>query len=334
MTTTMQRREFITLLGGAAAAWPLAAIAQQRTAIPVIGWLSSRNAETDASLLPAFRRGLSVYGLVEGRNVVTEYRFANGNYGQLTTLADDLISRQPSVIVSPGAGAVTTQLLHNIRTNVPVVFITGADPVKIGLVPSLNRPGNNITGVTTVFRELAPKRLGLLHELLPQVTTITILVNALNPGSDEETTLLQQSAHNLGMELKFLHTTGTADGIDHAFASMAQTPPQALLVTNDPFFFTRANQLAILTARHAIPTLYFRREFVSAGGLMSYGSVGDDNYRVAGEYTGRILKGEKASDLPVQQPTRFELAINVRTAKALNLSVPDKLLALADAVIE
>jgi putative ABC transport system substrate-binding protein len=329
----MQRREFITLLGGAAAGWPLAARAQQ-PALPVIGWLSSRNAETDRPLLPAFRQGLSVHGFTDGRNVAIEYRFANGNYDQLGPLSDDLIRRRSAVVLNAGAGATSTRFLQELSSKIPVVFITSADPVKAGMVPNLSHPGGNLTGVTTLFRELAPKRLGLLHELLPRAGSIAVLANSLNRAAEEEVTALQEAAHRLGADLKMLYVPGTDDGVDQAFARLAQMRPDAVLVETDPFFFTRANQIAILTARLGLPALYFRREFVVAGGLMSYGSSPEEYYRMAGEYTGRILKGEKAGDLPVQQPTTFQLVINLRTAKALGLTVPNTLLALADEVIE
>jgi putative ABC transport system substrate-binding protein len=330
---TLRRRDLITLLGGAAAAWPLAARAHQ-TATPVIGWLSSRSTEMDRSLLPAFRQGLSVHGFGEGRNVAIEYRFANGNYDQLGALSGDLIQRRAAVIVNAGAGASTTSFLLELSSKIPVVFITATDPVKAGIVPNLARPGGNLTGVTTLFRELAPKRRGLLHELLPHAGTIAVLVNSLNRATEEEITALQEPAHVLGKDLKMLYVPGTDDGVDQAFARLTQMRPDAILVATDPFFFTRANQIAILMARLGLPALYFRREFVAAGGLMSYGSSPDEFHRRAGEYTGRILKGEKAGDLPVQQPTKFELSINVRTAKALNLTVPNTLLAIADDVIE
>jgi putative ABC transport system substrate-binding protein len=329
----MRRREFITLLGGAAAAWPLAARAQQ-PAMPVIGWLSNRTAETDLPLLPAFRQGLNAHGLVEGRNVAIEYRFANGNYDQLGALSNDLIRRRAAVILNAGAGATSTRFLQELSGKVPVVFITGADPVKAGIVPSLNHPGGNLTGVTTLFRELAPKRLGLLYELLPRAGAIAVLANSLNPETEEEMTSLLEPARRLGTDLKILYVPGTDEGVDQAFARLAQMKPDAVLVATDPFFFTRANQIAILMARLGIPALCHRREFAAAGGLMSYGSNPTEFYRAAGEYTGRILKGENAGDLPIQQPTTFELVINLRTAKALGLTVPPTLLAIADEVIE
>ena len=330
---TVRRREFITLLGGAAAAWPLTARAQQAV-VPVIGWLSNRNAETDRPPLAAFRLGLNVHGFVEGRNVAIEYRFANGDYDQLGTLSGDLIRRHAAVIVNAGAGATGTRFLKELSTKVPVVFISGRDPVKAGRVPNLNHPGGNLTGITTLFRELAPKRLGLLHELLPHAGTIAVLANSLNLASEEEITALQEAARHLGAELKLLSFPGTDDGIDQAFARLAQMRPDAVFLATDPFFFTRANQIAIFMARLGLPALYFRREFAAAGGLMSYGSNPDEFYRAAGEYTGRILEGEKAGDLPVQQPTTSELVINLRTAKALGLKVPQTLLAIADEVIE
>jgi putative ABC transport system substrate-binding protein len=328
----MKRRDFITLLGGAAA-WPTALRAQQPV-MPVIGWLSNRNAETDQPLLPAFRQGLNVHGFVEGRNVAIEYRFANGNYDQLGPLSSELIRRRSAVILNAGASATSTQFLQELSSKVPVVFLTSMDPVKAGIVPSLNHPGGNLTGVTSLFRELAPKRLGLLHELLPHAGSIAVLANSLYPAAEEEITALVEPARRLGTDLKTLYVPGTDDGVDQAFARLAQMRPDAVLLATDPFFFTRANQIAILMARLGLPALYYRREFAAAGGLMSYGSNPNELYRAAGEYTGRIIKGEKAGDLPVQQATTFELVINLRTAKAPGLTMPQTLLAIADEVIE
>ena len=328
----MRRREFITLLGGATAAWPLVARAQQ-PAMPVIGWLSGRNSETDALILPTFRQGLNAQGYVEGRNVTVEYRFADGQYDRLPALASDLVRRPVAVIVSVAATDLMTRAVQAASTTIPIVFVTGGDPVESGLVPSLNRPGGNMTGVTSFSRELVQKRLGLLHELLPRAATIAVLVNPTDATVVSETTGVPEAAHVLGLQTKILNASTERD-LDAAFASFAQMRADALLVTSDPFFFSRADQIIALAARHALPGLYVRREFANAGGLMSYGSKADDNYRVLGEYAGRILKGEKPADLPVMQPTRFELVINLTTARALGITVPVTLITISDEVIE
>ena len=328
----MKRREFITLLGGAATAWPLAARAQQ-PAMPVIGWLSGRNSETDALILPTFRQGLNAQGYVEGRNVTVEYRFADGQYDRLPALASDFVRRSVAVIVSVAATDRMTRAVHAASTTIPIVFVTGGDPVESGLVPNLNRPGGNMTGVTSFSRELVQKRLGLLHELLPRATTIAVLVNPTDATVVSETMGVPEAAHVLGLQTKILNAN-TDRELDAAFASFVQMRTDALLVTTDPFFFSRADQIIALAARHALPGLYVRREFANAGGLMSYGSKADDNYRVLGEYAGRILKGTKPGDLPVMRPTKFELVINLKTAKALGLNVPMQLQQRADEVIE
>ena len=326
----MKRSEFITLLGGAAA-WPFAAGAQQ--AMPVIGWLSSRTSETDALVLPAFRQGLNAQGYVEGRNVAVEYRWANAQDDRLPALAADLVRRPVAVIVAVGNSVPWTRAAKAANTTIPIVLIIGGDPVKLGLVANLNRPGGNITGVTTFMQILGPKRLGLLHELLPRATTIAVLVNPSLPGSTSEAADLQEPARALGLQIKIFSATTERD-LDAAFASLAQMRADALVVMTGPFFFTHSDQIVASAARLALPTLYFRREFAAAGGLMSYGSNADDTYRVLGDYAGRILKGEKPRDLPVQQPTKFEMVLNLKTAKALRLEMPDNLLALADEVIE
>ena len=328
----MRRREFITLLGGAAAARPILARAQQPT-VPVIGWFSGRNLEADALVLPAFRQGLNAHGYVEGRNVTIEYAFADGRYDRLPMLAADLVRRRAAVIVAVGNSAPGIRAAQEASTTVPTVFIFGEDPVKFGLVPNLNRPGGNSTGVANLLRELAPKRLGILHELLPSATFFAVLMNPANIGGLEEAAAVQNAARAIRRPLRMLNAS-TEPELDAAFSAVTQMRPDALFVLSDPFFFARAHQIVEFAARLAIPASYHRREFAAAGGLLSYGSNADDNYRVLGDYAGRILKGEKAGDLPVQLPTRFELTVNLRTAKALGITVPTGILVRADEVIE
>jgi putative ABC transport system substrate-binding protein len=327
----VKRRAFITLVGGAAAAGPLAARAQQPTA-PMIGLLSSRSAAIDALLIPVIRQGLNEAGFVEGRNVAVEYRWAEGKYDQLAALAADLVRRQVAVIVTIG-GDPSVLAAKAATATIPIVFVIGTDPIRSGLVSSLNRPGGNITGVSVLLEATEAKRLGLLRELRANTGTIAVLVNPSNPSAEIQVSDVQEAARSVGHEIDILHAS-TIDGINAAFARMTETRADALLVATDPFFFTRAAQLVVLAARHAIPTLYFRREFVAGGGLISYGANIDDGYRVLGMYVGRILKGEKPGDLPIQLPTKFELVINLSTAKAHGLDVPPTLLARADEVIE
>ena len=275
----MRRRSFLSLLGGAAVAWPLAAGAQQATR-PVIGWLSGRNAETEALLLPAFHRGLSSQGYVEGRNVSVEYRFADGQYDRLPRLTVELIQRPVSVIVGVGNALPGVRAARAEGSMIPIVFIIGEDPVKLGLVPNLNRPGGNTTGVVNHYNQSAPKRLGLLHELLPKATTFAVLFNPAGPASRSEASEVEQAARTLGQQIKILTAT-TESEIDAAFAGAAQMRADAILLLTDPLFFTRADRVIALAARYAIPALYFRREFAVAGGLMTYGSNVDDTYRIA-----------------------------------------------------
>jgi putative ABC transport system substrate-binding protein len=322
-----RRRDFISAIGGAAAAWPLAARAQQR-AMPVVGWLSSRSAAIDALVLPVFHRALNLQGFIEGRNVTVEYRYADAQLDRLPTLAADLVRRRAAVIVVVGDGRRGIRAVQSASATVPIVGFVPLDAVKEGFVVSLNRPGDNLTGVI-VFQSLVEgKRLGLLHDLLPSATTIAVLVNPDNPQQD-----VQDAALLLGMQARVVNARTESD-LDLAFASLAQQRPDVLFVTTSPFFFTRMNQIVTATTRLALPSSFFRREFVAAGGLMSYASNTDDSYRVIGEYTGRILKGEKAGDLPIQQPTKLELVLNLVTAKALGLTVPTSMLLLADEVIE
>jgi putative tryptophan/tyrosine transport system substrate-binding protein len=329
----MRRREFITLLGGAVAAWPLAARAQQ-AAIAVIGWLSTRSAATDALVLPVFRQALNDQGYVEGRNVRIEYRYADGQLDRLPALAADLVrDRSVAIAIAIGDGAQGARAVQAINAAIPIVGIFGPDPVKEGVVPNLNRPGGNVTGVRVFQSLLVPKRLALLHELLPHPTVLSVLVNPLQDTAASQTSDVQETARTLGLQTHVVNAA-TERELDMAFASLAQIRPDALFVTVSPFFFSRMNQIVTSVARLSLPASHFRREFVTAGGLMSYASNTADTYRVLGDYAGRILKGEKAGDLPIQQPTKFQLVINLKTAKALGLTIPATLLATADEVIE
>jgi putative ABC transport system substrate-binding protein len=327
----MKRREFITLVGGAAA-WPLGARAQQR-AMPVIGFLHSASAAAFANLVAAFREGLSEAGYVEGQNVTVEYRWGEGHNERLPALAAELVQRRVDVIVTPVSTAATLAAKATTAT-IPIVFVIGADPVKIGLVASLNRPGGNATGISDIGVELGAKRLGLLHELLPYATSFAMLVNPDNPYITEPfVSDLQTAGSAVGVQIEVVTASSNSD-IDTAFATLVRKRADAFLISPEALFITRRVQILTLAARHALPALYHRREFAEAGGLMSYGSDLTDQFRQTGVYAGRILKGEKPGEMPVQLPTKFELVINLQTAKTLGLEIPPMLLARADEVIE
>jgi putative tryptophan/tyrosine transport system substrate-binding protein len=325
------RREFITLLGGAAA-WPLAARAQQAGA-PVIGFLSGASPNEHTIRLKAFRQGLKEVGYVEGQNVGIEYRWAEARPERLPSLATELLNRQVTVIVAAG-GTASALAAKAASASVPIVFGIAADPVEIGLVASLNRPGGNITGVTSLNVEVGPKRLELLHELLPSVTTVGLLVNPATPAlADPFSRELQAAASVLGLRLHVLHASSDRD-FDRVFASLADLRAGALVIGPDNFFTARSEQLGALTVRHAMPAIYQFRPFAAAGGLLSYGSSETEYYRLVGLYAGKVLKGDKPANLPVQQSTKVELIINLKTAKALGITVPLPLSGRADELIE
>jgi putative ABC transport system substrate-binding protein len=331
MAIRIRRREFIVALSGAAAAWPLAARAQQ-PALPVVGVLSAEWPNLFSDRLRAFHDGLRETGYVEGRNLAIEYRWAEGRNDRLPALAAELVRRQVTVIVSTSTPAVLAA--RTATTTTPIVFFVAADPVQLGLVTSLSRPGGNLTGVVTLNVEVAAKRLELLHELVPTATIVALLVNPTSTALAETTTRdLEAAASTLGLELHVLHASSERE-IDAAFATLVQLRAGALVIGADPLFTSRSEQLAALTIRHRVPAIYQFREFVSTGGLMAYGSTVLDTYRPLGVYTGRILKGEKPAELPVQQATKVELVINLKTAKALGLTVPLPMIGRVDEVIE
>jgi putative tryptophan/tyrosine transport system substrate-binding protein len=327
----MQRRAFVTLVGGAANAWPLAARAQQ-LAMPVVGYLGNASPEATAQLVAAFRRGLSETGFVEGQNVAIEFRWTHNDDNRLPELAADLVRRRVAVIVTPGSIAAALAA-KAVTANIPIVFGAGADPVQTGLVASLNRPGGNVTGVSTMNNELMGKRLGLLHALLPGAALFAVLVNANNPASGAIVTDARAAAAAIGRQIEAFAVSTNRD-IDATFASLARAGVEALLVAPDPLFVNRRVQLQSLAARYPVPVIYSLRENAEAGGLMSYGSSFTDLFRQTGIYVGRILKGEKPTDLPVMRATKFEFVINLQTARTLGIEVPPTLLALADEVIE
>jgi putative tryptophan/tyrosine transport system substrate-binding protein len=327
----MRRREFIVTLSGAAATWPLAARAQQ-PAMPVIGFISSESPDSFAHFVRAFHEGLSESGYVESRNVAIEYRWARGQLDLLPLLAADLVKRQVNVILASG-GSVSAPVAKAATRTIPIVFIMAADPVGLGLVASLNRPGGNVTGVNLLSAELMTKQLDLLHELAPQTRTIALLVNPASPYTELEIKDAQYAAHARGRQLQVLRASSD-DELETAFMMLVQQRAEALLIAFNPFFTSHRNQIVQLAARSGIPAVYPAREFATAGGLMSYGGSVTDAYRQAGVYTGKILKGAKPEELPVTQPTKFELVVNLKAARALGLAIPDKLLAVADEVIE
>jgi putative ABC transport system substrate-binding protein len=328
----LRRRQFITLLSGAAIAWPLAARAQQ-PAMPVIGFLSSASPDLYSDRLRIFRDGLKEAGYVEGQNVEIDYRWAEGHNDRLPVLAAELV-RRPVAVIAAAGGTPSALAAKAATATIPIVFGVAVDPVDVGLVASLNRPGGNVTGVTNLNAEVAPKRLELLHELLPTATVVAVLVDPTSPTL-AETFLrdLQPAAHSLGVQLHVVPVSTESD-LDTVFATMAQLRASAAIIAPGTWFVGRAKQLAALTISHAMPTVFQYREFVAAGGLISYGSDETEYYRLVGTYVGRILKGEKPGDLPVQQATKVELIINLKTARALGLTVPLTLLGRADEVIE
>ncbi len=327
----MRRRDFIKVIASSAAAWPLAAYAQ-KSVVPVVGFINGASAQGYARQLAAFLKGLGAAGYVDGQNVTVEYRWADGQNDRLPAMAADLVHRQVTVIA---ATSTLAALAAKAATKtIPIVFETGGDPVKLGLVTSLSRPGGNVTGVTQLNTELAPKRLELLRELIPTARVIALLINPANPTLAETNTKeLQAAARTLGLELHVLNAKSEHD-FDGAIAKFTQLRASGLVIGPDPFFVSRSEQLAALTVRYGVPAIFETREFAAAGGLMSYGASHTDAYHLTGVYTARVLKGEKPSDLPVQQSTKVELFLNLKTAKTLGLNVPNTLVGRADEVIE
>jgi putative ABC transport system substrate-binding protein len=327
----MRRRTFIKLIGATAASSPLVVQAQQ-SAVPIIGFLSSRSPAEAMAVVNAFRRGLGEVGYFEGKNVTIEYRWAEGRYDRLPALATELVNRQVSVIAATG-GDVSALAAKAATTTIPIVFTAGGDAVKTGLVSSLNRPGGNITGVNLFFTEMGAKRLELLRLLIPDAAAIAMLVNPSNPTSSADQKDVQAGARSIGVQIGVFTASRESD-LEQAFANLVERKIPALLIGDDPFLVSQRDQLVRLSARYTVPTIYFSREFADAGGLMRYGTSITNGYRQTGLYVGRILKGDKPGELPVLQPTKFELVINLKTAKALGLEIPPSLLARADEVIE
>ena len=332
----LKRRDFIILLGGSAIApsvlWTTPGAGTQRTPMPVVGYFNARSPDSDAHLVAAFRRGLEATGYIDGKNVAIEYRWAEGALDRQPALAADLVARGVAVIFA-GGGDAGVRAVKAATSTIPIVFATGGDPVEIGLVASLNRPEGNATGMTVISSALWPKRLELLSELTPNAATIALLVNPRHPSAEASTKQVQSAVRALGRKVLVLNI-GSECEFDTAFATLVEQGAGSLLVANDPVFIDHREKLVALCARHAVPAIYDRREFTGVGGFMSYGASIVDQYRQAGVYTGRILKGAKPRELPVMQPTKFDLIINLKTARALGLNVSDKLLALADEVIE
>jgi putative ABC transport system substrate-binding protein len=328
--SNMRRRDFITLLGGVAASWPLAASAQRP--MPVVGYLGAESPAAFASRVRAFRQGLGETGYVEGQNVAIEFRWAEGQHNRLPALAADLAGRPVAVIVAPG-GAPAALAAKSATTTIPIIFEMGADPIAIGLVETLNRPGANLTGVTSLNVQVTPKRLEILHEVVPAAAVIAVLLNPTSPTADSQLRNLQAAAGALGVRLHLLHASTERD-FDTVFETLVQLRAGGLVVASDTFFATRSEHLAALTVRHGVPAIHQSRDFAVAGGLMSYAGSFVESHRQAGIQTGRILKGDKPADLPVQQVTKVELIINLKMAKALGITVPLPLLGRADEVIE
>jgi putative ABC transport system substrate-binding protein len=330
----VKRREFITLLGGAAAAWPAAAAAQQ-PAMPVVGYLGARNAAGDASYIEAFRQGLAESGFIPGQNVAIEFRWADGQYNQLPAFAAELVRRRVNVLVT--AGGAAAPVAKAATSTIPIVFSTGSDPVNVGLVQSLNRPGGNLTGVTTLARELGAKRLALLRDVVPGDATLALLIDPREADADSQIADIQEAARQIGRKFLVLRVRTDAD-IEAAFTTMVERLVGGILINHGrerPRGVVRADQLIVtLATRHALPAIYNVREWAVVGGLMTYGTSFTDSYNKVGVYAGRILKGAKPADLPVLRPTKFELVINLNTAKALKLTIPPSILAIADEVIE
>jgi putative ABC transport system substrate-binding protein len=327
----MRRREFVALLSGAAA-WTFPARAQPQTTMPVVGYLGPESPQTFASRVNAFRDGLAQAGYVEGRNVAIEFRWAEGHYDRLSALAADLVDRQVALLVAPG-GAPVALAAKSATATTPIVFEMGGDPVALGVVRSLNRPEGNLTGVSSLSVALGPKRIELLHEVLPTAATIAVVVNPTSPTAEAQRANMDEAAQRLGLRLHVLHAS-TEQEFDAVFDALPQVGASGLAFTSDPFYANRSQQLARLAVRHGIPAVHQSRDFTLAGGLMSYGGNFVQSHRQAGAYAGRILRGEKPSDLPVQQVTSVELLINLKAASALGITVPPTLLARADEVIE
>jgi putative ABC transport system substrate-binding protein len=331
LVSGIRRRDFVILLGGAAAAWPLSAHAQQPV-IPTVGFVRITTPQDSAHLVAAFRRGLAENGYVEGQNVTIEYRYALNQVERLPAIMADLVGRRVSVLAATG-GTISARAAKAATATIPIVFTTGDDPVRVGLVASLSRPDGNATGVSVFTARLGSKRLGLLHEMVPMASPIAVLVNPTNPDTEDEANDIREAARGLGIQIVVVRA-GKADDLDDAFATLINQGARALIIGSDTFFTSQRSQISIRAARHSLPNIWVTRIEVEAGGLMSYGANIPDVYRQAGVYAGQILKGAKPANLPVQLPTAFDLIINLQTAKALGVEVPPSLLARADEVIE